>query len=45
MTLKEMRDQPLASILEKMDIVDLKVHSDDQGNICTVEIKYAPTKE
>jgi len=45
MTLKEMRTQPLVNILDKMDIVDLKVHSDQSGNICAIEIKYAPAEE
>ena len=45
MTLKEMRTQPLVNILDKMDMVDLKVHTDDRGNICAIEIKYEPTAE
>ena len=45
MTLKEMRTQPLVNILDKMDMVDLKVHTDDRGNICAIEIKHEPTAE
>jgi len=45
MTLKEMRTQPLVNILDKMNIIDLKVHSDDSGKIYAIEIKYAPEDE
>lgn len=42
MTLKEMYSQPLATLLEKMEMIDLKVHSDQDGNICSIEVKYEP---
>lgn len=45
MTLKEMQTQSLTRILDKMDMVDLKVHTDSKGNICAIEIKYEPTAE
>lgn len=44
MTLKDMREQPLANILDKMEMVDLKVHSDPKGNIMAIEIKYEPNE-
>ena len=45
MTLKELQTQSLTTILDKMDMVDLKVHTDPKGTICAIEIKYEPTAE
>ncbi len=42
MTLNEMKEQPLVSLLEKMDMADIKVHSCPGGDICAIEIKYIP---
>ena len=41
MTLKEMRTQPLVNILDKMDMVDLKVHTDDRGNIAPSKLSMS----
>lgn len=41
MTLKDIYSKPLSQILEQLDMVDLKVHSDTNGNINAIEIKYA----
>ena len=41
MTLKDLHSKPLSEIIEKMDMVDLKVHSDNNGNIINIEINYA----
>ena len=45
MTLKDLHSKPLSEIIEKMDMVDLKVHSDNNGNIINIEIKYAAQQE
>lgn len=41
MTLKDLQSNSLSNILEQMEMVDLKIHSDDRGNINSIEIKYA----
>lgn len=41
MTLKDLHSKPLSEIIEQMDMVDLKVHSDNNGVINSIEIKYA----
>lgn len=45
MTLKDLQSNPLSNILEQMEMVDLKIHSDDKGIINSIEIKYAAHKE
>lgn len=45
MTLTEMKNQTIADLLEKMEMVNFIVHSDPKGNICSIEIEYEPTKE
>lgn len=32
---------PIQAIIDNMDIVDLKIHSDNNGVINNIEIKYA----
>ncbi len=41
MTLKDLRDMPIQAIIDSMDIVDMKIHSDNKGVINSIEIKYA----
>lgn len=41
MTLKDLHSKPLSKIIEQMEMVDLKIHSDNKGNINSIEIKYA----
>lgn len=41
MTLKDLKTMPIQSVIEEMDIVDLKIHSDNKGIINSIEIKYA----
>lgn len=45
MTLKDLHSKPLSEIIEQMDIVDLKVHSDNNGVINSIEIKYADSSK
>lgn len=41
MTLKDFNSKPLSEIIEQMDMVDLKIYSDNNGTINSIEIKYA----
>jgi hypothetical protein len=41
LTLKDFNSKPLSEIIEQMDMVDLKIHSDNNGTINSIEIKYA----
>lgn len=45
MTLKDLHSNPLSAVIEQMEMVDLKVHSDHNGIINSIEIKYAAQKE
>lgn len=45
MTLKDVYEKPLADILKEMDMVDVKIHNDDYGKICSIEVKYAPQEK
>lgn len=45
MTLKDLHSNPLSQIIEQMEMVDLKIHSDNDGTINSIEIKYAAHKE
>lgn len=45
MTLKDLRTMPIQSVIDNMDIVDLKIHSDSKGLINSIEIKYADPAE
>lgn len=40
MKLNEVYTKPLKEVLESMDMVDMKIHTDDEGNIQVVELKY-----
>ena len=45
MTLKDLRDMPIQAVIDSMDIVDMKIHSDNKGVINSIEIKYADPAE
>lgn len=42
MKLNDLHKMSLGTALSQMDLVDMKVHTDDEGEIKTVEIKYVP---
>ena len=42
MKMNDLIDKPLAETLNSMDLVDFKVHSDDNGTIRSIEMKYVP---
>lgn len=42
MTLTEMIQSPLNEVLKNCNVVDVKFHSDDSGEVKSVEVKYEP---
>lgn len=44
MKLSEFVKLPLQEALENLDMTDYKVHTDDEGNVCSVEVKYTVDK-
>lgn len=51
MKLSEVYSKPLKEVIENLELSDIKVHSDDNGNVKAIELKYtekapkAPEKE
>lgn len=41
MKLSEIYVKPLREVLECMELSEMKVHTDDDGNVKTIELKYA----
>lgn len=44
MKLNEVYSKPLKEVIEKMDLSDMKVHTDDNGNVKSIELKYTPAE-
>lgn len=42
MKLTEIYNKPLKEILEECDIVNQQFHTDDDGNVKAIELKYKP---
>lgn len=42
MNLTETYNMTMKDIITKCNIVDQKVHTDDEGNIQAIEVKYVP---
>lgn len=40
MKLNEVYAKPLKEVIEALELSDLKVHTDDSGNVKSVELKY-----
>ena len=45
MNLTETYSKSMKEILEECDIVEQKIHTDDSGNIQTIEVKYRPSSQ
>lgn len=43
MKLGEFMQKPLSEALAEMNLIDSKVHTDAEGNVQAVELKYRPT--
>ena len=42
MNLTETYSMSMKEVLEQCDIVEQKMHTDEQGNIQAIEVKYVP---
>ena len=42
MKLTEMFTMPMQDVVRGCDVIDQKIHTDDDGNIKTIEVKYRP---
>lgn len=40
MKLGELYSKPLREVLQELELVDMKVHTDDSGEVKAVELKY-----
>lgn len=41
MKLNELYTKPIKEVVDGMEMVDLKVHTDDAGNVHSVEVKFS----
>lgn len=44
MKLGELYSKPLHEVLQELNLVDMKVHTDDDGEVKAVELKYGDKK-
>lgn len=40
MKLNEVYSNPVKEVISKMDLSDMKIHADDEGNVRAIELKY-----
>lgn len=40
MKLNEVYNKPIKEVVETMELLDMKVHTDDTGNVRAIELKY-----
>lgn len=45
MKLNDVYTKPLKDIVEQMNLTDMKVHTDDAGDVKSIELKYEPGKQ
>ena len=45
MTLNDVQKTPIIELIQKMDLAEIKVHSNDAGHICSIELKYIPGQD
>lgn len=45
MKLNELYSKTLKEVVEELELADVKVHPDEEGNIRAVELKYVEKKE
>lgn len=44
MKLNEVYSKPLKDVIEALELSDMKVHTDDGGNVKAIELKYTEKK-
>lgn len=45
MKLNELYNKPIKEVIEELEFTDMKVHTDDNGNVRSVELKYENSTE
>lgn len=45
MKLNELYAKPIKEVIDEMDMVDLKVHTDNAGNVHSIEVKFSNGSE
>lgn len=45
MKLNEFYARPIKDIMETMEMVDLKIHTDNAGNVHSIEVKFSNDSE
>lgn len=45
MKLTEFYSKPIKDVIETMEMVDLKVHTDNAGNVRSIEVKFSNDSE
>lgn len=41
MTLNDVRKTPIDELVQQMDLTDIKIHADEDGNLHSIELKYS----
>ena len=42
MTLNDLQNKTILEAVNEMDLVKTHIHADEDGNVCAIELKYAP---
>ena len=45
MTLNEVQRRPITEVVAEMNLVEVKIHTGDDGIIHAIEMKYVPIRE
>lgn len=45
MKLNDICTKPLKEVMDNMNLTDVKVHTDNDGNVRAIELKYEPANE
>lgn len=45
MILNEVQRRPIFEVVTEMNLVETKIHTSDDGTICSIEMKYVPISE
>ncbi len=44
MKLNEVYTKPLKEVIEQLNLTDMKVHTDNNGEVKSIELKYEPSE-
>lgn len=45
MKLSTFLEKPISEAVKDLNLVDTKIHTDEEGNVCAIEMKYRPQPE